>query len=188
MKKFLSVLFVLVFCVAFTICVSATDGTEEAFDFGDWFANTFKVETILAFLSSIASALMTIITTKILKAFDKTKDINTAQINSTIESAISTKLNEEAPKLVQPYVDRINELTTNIGAIIKGLALLQDGTPQSKLAMYDLIEKTGIVDKSTIEICKNDIKEEIKKQKDTKHQVTVHLIKRRAKGRKCCCT
>jgi hypothetical protein len=36
--------------------------------------------------------------------------------------------------------------------------------------MYDLIEGTGIVDKSTIETCKADVQIQIEKEKETKQE------------------
>jgi hypothetical protein len=169
MKKVLVALFmVLVLMASMSLMVFATEieTTEETetFDFFEWAKETFTVEKVVAFLSAIASAFMTAIVTRIMKRIDKDKEINTTRINEAIQKGIQEALlKDEYQEYNKHIVDKINKVENGFGKIIKAIALMQDGTPQSKLAMYDLIESTGIVDKSTIEICKADVQAQIEK-------------------------
>lgn len=180
MKKFTVLLLALALTFAFSMSVFAT-GTEEVaeqgFDFFEWMKGTFTVEKVVSFISAFTSACMTVIVTKIIKRIGKDKEINTAQLNKTIENGVKDILGKALYEYQKPFIDKVNELQVGFGKIVKGIALLQDGTPQSKLAMYDLIESTGIVEKSTIETCKADVEKQIEEEEQTKQENVEKLEK-----------
>lgn len=175
MKKLLVLLFTILLMSTMTICVFATDTKVETFDFFEWFKATFTVEKVVAFASAFVSALMTAIVTKIMKSISKDREINTIALNNAIEKGVQEQLNKYIPQVVNPVLAKIDKVEKNTNSVIKGIALLQDGTPQSKLAMYDLIGQTKIVDKSTIEMCKQDVEKEIQKTEEQKQETIKEL-------------
>jgi hypothetical protein len=179
MKK-LSILFIaiaLVFMFALVVGAEELEKNEQEFDFFQWCSENITVEKVVATATAIVSAFMTAIVTKIMKRIGADKEINTQQLNAHIENGVKQIVEKALLTYQQPFIQKTNDLEASVGKLVKGIALLQDGTPQSKLAMYDLIESTGIVDKSTIEQCKEDVQEQIDKEEEKKQEKAKKLTK-----------
>ena len=175
MKRFL--MFFILCAICLTICVSATSVDAEEFNFGQWLKDNVTAERITAVLTTIFSSILTVVVVKLGKMITKSKEINASEIEKLIKQKIDDNFKEASINTLTPAINEIKALQESVRTTIKGMALLQDGTPQSKLAMYDLIEKTGIVDTETIIECKNDIQAEIDKTEKIKVETKKQLEK-----------
>lgn len=175
MKKVLIFIFLIV--MSLTICVSATsvEQTEEIFSMGQWLKENVTAERITAIISTVFSSILTVVIVKLGKIVTKSKEINAVEIQNTIEKGINEKLGEKAEQIINPLVEQVKIMERGVHSIVKSIALLQDGSPQSKLAMYDLIEQSGIVDSVTINECKQDVLLEIEKQEQKKEETKKQL-------------
>lgn len=174
MKRFL--IFFILCAICLTMCVSATSvEVEKEFNFGQWLKDNITPERITAIFTTLFSSILTIVVVKLGKMLTKSKEINASEIEKLIKQKIDDNFKEASINTLTPVVNEIKTLQESVRTTIKGIALLQDGTPQSKLAMFDLIEKTGLVDVETIIECKNDIQAEIDKKEQIKIETKKQL-------------
>lgn len=163
MKKVL--VFLLVIVAMFSLCLVASAEEvapiEEEFSFVQWLKDNITIERVTTGISVVISTILSVVVAKITKALGLSKDVNTKHIVSTVESAVNEKVGEGLKQVVEPIKIEYQKVINEVHTLVKGMALLQDNTPQSKLAMYDLIEKTGVVETEIIEQCKADVQEQI---------------------------
>ena len=99
------------------------------------------------------------------KAHKDTNDV----VAQSIEKEIKDKL-KDVNELVKPLIEQNKELKDGYETIMKVLVLMQDASPKGKVALIDYLgSKT---DNKEIKDATEQVNEEIKKQEETKKEVT----------------
>lgn len=99
------------------------------------------------------------------KAHKDTNDV----VAQSIEREIKDKL-KDVNELVKPLIEQNKELKDGYETIMKVLVLMQDASPKGKVALIDYLgSKT---DNKEIKDATEQVNEEIKKQEETKKEVT----------------
>ena len=148
---------------------------EEEFDIGEWLSNIFTKEFI-ANLGSIGVSLLAV-----LKVAKDNKILGSQKITTPKEIAemVKQELEKQEYSNFENYVEPLKELVnTSINSsktLAKIISLTIENTPQSRLAILELIESLGAVDKEVIEASKEKINEEVVKQEEKKAETIKEL-------------
>lgn len=150
-----------------------TEGGGETFDWAEWAEGWFSPQTIttistvvgfLAVIVKLASELRKLAKDKQLTV-DKVSEIVLGQIKETLPEDVSAEFSKYLPTIVA-YADKSNEV---LNVFAKVLALSQENTTESRLAILELIQQLGIIsndmiDKAKAEVEKQKEEEEAKKK------------------------
>lgn len=156
---------------------------EEEFDIGEWLSNIFTKEFI-ANLGSIGVSLLAV-----LKVAKDNKILGSQKITTPKEIAemVKQELEKQEYSNFENYVEPLKELVnTSINSsktLAKIISLTIENTPQSRLAILELIESLGAVDKEVIEASKEKINEEVVKQEEKKAETIKELDEISSEGR-----
>lgn len=148
---------------------------EEVFDFGKYFKELFTPElitTIIAMIGALSSIFALI---KNVRTLAKQ---NSGTIKDVI-SAVQTKMDENndanITKVISPLAKKMEKIEDTEEILIKVLALMQDTTPQSKLALLDLLASIGKVKDDTIVKAKENVEKQELAQKENKEKAIKEL-------------
>ena len=192
MKKVLLILF-LVFGLLLIPAVkvsAATDETEEpevvetVEETEDgWFESFWKeyfsaekIAMYMSWLAYIGTIIGLVVKLKKLAANNQLtlKDVINAT-KDTIKEISAAEIQAQTEKFL-PDLIKVQEKTNNLlGSISKILALSQENTPESRVAILQVIENMGVVAKEVTETAKVVIEEEVKlieeKKEETNHKL-----------------
>jgi len=112
---------------------------------------------------------------KLKKAAGLTTKQVSEQVQQKIEEVVSKEISEQTGKLL-PSVLATQEKTNEMLAIFsKIIALGQENTPESRVAILNLIEELGTVGKETLQATEDAIHEEVKAVEEHKAEVEAKL-------------
>ena len=160
-----------------------TDGGGEAFDWAEWAEGWFSPQTIttistvigfLAVIVKLASELRKLAKDKQLTV-DKVSEIVLGQIKETLPEDVSAEFSKYLPTLVA-YADKSNEV---LNVFAKVLALSQENTTESRLAILELIQQLGIISNDMIDKAKAEVerqKEEEEAKKKAQEEAVTKVI------------
>lgn len=77
--------------------------------------------------------------------------------------------------VVTPIINTVNEINPYLQTFAKILALSQENTATSRLAILELIEKMGTVDEQTISDAKESVETEVKNEQEKKQETLAKL-------------
>ena len=98
-------------------------------------------------------------------------------VKKTIESVVGDNIKEEVDKFV-PALIKVQEKTNDILKVFsKILALGQENTPESRVAILNLIEELGTAGKEIVDNAKVVIEEEVKSIQEHKEDIENKLDK-----------
>lgn len=143
---------------------------ETDFDIKEWLAQWLTPQQVAMVMTWVAYAGTIIGLIVKLAQLAKTKSLS----NENVKDLIMKELGDKVDKSVQ------NNLATSIVAINKTIerqnevlallakvsALSQENTPESRVAILELISRLGVVDKEDIDKAKETIKEEVKTKRE----------------------
>ena len=148
---------------------------EEVFDFGKYFKELFTPEliaTIVAMIGALSSIFALI---KNVRTLAKQ---NSGTIKDVI-SAVQLKMDEESDrniaKVISPLVKKMEKIEDTEETLIKVIALMQDNSPQSKLALLDLLQSIGKVKDDTIVKAKENVEKQELAQKENEEKALKEL-------------
>lgn len=159
------------------------DTEEKEFDLGEWLSNIFTKEFI-ANLGSIGVSLLAV-----LKVAKDNKILGSQKVTTPKEIAdmVRKELEKQEYSNFENYVEPLKELVnTSINSsktLAKIISLTLENTPQSRLAILELIETLGAVDKEVIEASKEKINEEVVKQEEKRAETIKELDEISSEGR-----
>lgn len=163
--------------VSTTINESTTivDETEEEFDLGVWLEETFTAE-FFTNLGSIGVGIFAL-----LKMYGQNKTLTTSKILTPQEIAdlvlkeMQKKENSNFAQYIAPLMDLVKTSIASSKDLAKIISLMIENTPQSRLAILEIIEKMGSVDTAVIEESKQKIYTEIEEEKKEKEATIKEL-------------
>lgn len=177
MKKFL-VLFFAVFtlCLSASFSISADEIIEETpvveeqeeIDFGKWLQEHFTAEVITS-VTSVAIMLIAILTlVKKMKDLSKEKTMTVEDVSKKVVETLELCFKGQYNEVIKPLIEKTEKINPVLEDFSKILALSQENTAESRLAILELISKMGTVEKKVVEEAKQIVVEE-KQAKEEKH-------------------
>lgn len=147
-----------------TLTSVAEEVATETFDFWAWLSNYLSAETIAQIISVVTMLASIIALVRGLVKTNKQKAMTTQEVCNQVMAALKTT-NEETTKeminkLITPLQTQIEQITPVLNAFAKVLALSQENTPESKLAILELLQSMGTVSNEVIEEAKEVIEEQ----------------------------
>lgn len=180
MKKLLLILGIL-FCFLFTpLCVVNAEEepttepevveTENGWEkFVNRYLNAEKVALYLSWMAYIGTIIGLAANIKKLRA---TNNLTLKNVSDNVQEVIKTVVGKEVELQVTKFLPNVlatQEKTNDILKIFsKVLALSQENTPESRVAILQLVEELGTAGKEVIDNAKEIIKEEV--ELNTKHK------------------
>ena len=143
---------------------------ETEFDIKEWLAQWLTPQQVAMVMTWVAYAGTIIGLIVKLYQLAKTKSLS----NENVKDLIMKELGDKVDKSVQDNlatsivainktIERQNEV---LALLAKVSALSQENTPESRVAILELISRLGVVDKEDIEKAKETIKEEVKTKRE----------------------
>ena len=152
--------------------------TEEKDEVKEWFDNFFspdKVAMYLSWIAYIGTIIGLVANIRRLKQSNNLTLKNVSdEVQSKLEEVVGEKVAEQFEKIAPKLVSGQENTNKIMSIFAKILALSQENTPESKLAILNLIEELGVVSQETIDCAKEIIEEgkvlaeEAKKELDKK--------------------
>lgn len=130
------------------------------------------VTTITAVLMFLVSSLKMIST---IKTLSKQKSTTIDDVMSALKSQNKEEIENAINDVVTPIVNTVNEINPYLQTFAKILALSQENTATSRLAILELIEKMGTVDSDTLTDAKESVQTEVKNEQEKKQETLVKL-------------
>lgn len=143
---------------------------ETEFDIKEWLAQWLTPQQVAMVMTWVAYAGTIIGLIVKLAQLAKTKALS----NENVKDLIMKELGDKVDKSVQDNlatsivainktIERQNEV---LALLAKVSALSQENTPESRVAILELISRLGVVDKEDIDKAKETIKEEVKTKRE----------------------
>lgn len=186
MKKLLKIFMALIFCfgiffLSSTLVNAAEDEEienveeEQKDEVDTWFDEFFSAEKVAMYLSWIAyigTILGLVANIKKLKASNNLTLKNVSDgVISKIDSSVAKEVAERFEKYL-PSILASQEKTNEIMSIFaKILALSQENTPESRIAILDLVGQLGIVSKEIVDNSKGIVEDTLKAIEEHKQEV-----------------
>lgn len=130
------------------------------------------VTTITAVLMFLVSSLKMIST---IKTLSKQKSTTIDDVMSALKSQNKEEIEKAINDVVTPIVNTVNEINPYLQTFAKILALSQENTATSRLAILELIEKMGTVDGDTLADAKESVQTEVKNEQEKKQETLAKL-------------
>ena len=146
----------------------ASTPTTEAFDFGKWLEEHFTAQTITTItsvLTMLAVVLKLVSYTKSL-AKDKATTIDEVknQVVEILQSTNKESVEKSINELVAPLEKEVGSITPVLNAFAKILALSQENTPESRLAILELIQELGNVSGNVVAKAKSEVNKQVEEE------------------------
>ena len=144
--------------------------TSVSFDWVEWAKGWFSPQTLTT-LASVLTCLGVVVKCvgeirRLAKdkqlTIEKIQDLVLAQIKKDLPEDVAVEFNKYLPALTE-YAAKSNEILNTFAKI---LALSQENTAESRLAILELIEKMGVVSQDLV----TKAKEEVQAQKDAEEK------------------
>ena len=159
--------------------VEIEENEENAkFDFGEWLEKNFTAEMIATIMSVLTSLAVVLKLASSLKDLAKKKAMTTEEVCNKVVEILETTNKESVLKsindIVKPLEDKVGNITPVLNSFSKILALSQENTPESRLAILELIQSIGNISNKVVEDAKNEIVNQIEEeQKENKENIAI---------------
>ena len=134
-------------------------------------------------ITTITAVLMFLVATlklvSMVKTLNKQKAMTMENLKAVLLDALKSQNEEEINKamneIVKPIAKQVNEMTPVLQTFAKILALSQENTPTSRVAILELLEKTGKTDKELIVEAKQEINNQVITEENKKQETLEKL-------------
>jgi len=146
--------------------------TETDFDWKEWLAQWFTPQQVAMIMTWIAY--ITTVITVVYKFYRMAKDKNLSNENlktlimTEIGSKVDSSVKEQITAIAIPLLQTSKNQEEVLKVLTKIMALSQENTPESRVAILDCIASLGVVDKQVLEQSKQAIDTQIKATEDKK--------------------
>ena len=162
--------------VIFETITEPVDETEKSIN--DFFDKYFSAEAVTLYISALGYLTTIILAFKKIITLTKQKGATAAEVGQEVKglvsdllgTEISAKFNAVLPKILETQ-EKSNAILTSFAKI---LALSQENTPESRVAILNLIQELGVVSKEVVDNAKEiviqgqEIAEAAKEELDNK--------------------
>lgn len=126
--------------------------------------------TLIATVCKLASSL---------KALKQKSDVQATDITNvvvdTLNKIVDSKVNDKLNQAIKPVVEFLQKNQNTTEALAKIIALSQENTPESRVAILDIIANMNVLPAALIESAKEDIKQEQEQEKQEQEQTVAKL-------------
>lgn len=146
--------------------------TETDFDWKEWLAQWFTPQQVAMIMTWITY--ITTVITVVYKFYRMAKDKNLSNENlktlimTEIGSKVDSSVKEQITAIAIPLLQTSKNQEEVLKVLTKIMALSQENTPESRVAILDCIASLGVVDKQVLEQSKQAIDTQIKATEDKK--------------------
>lgn len=144
---------------------------DDDFDFGEWLKDLFSPEFISNISALGLSFLALLKTIKENKILSQKYVENPEQIANKVMEVVKEKMGEN----FKPIEDKLDVSMKYASNLAKIVSLSQENTPQSKLAIYDLISNMNVIEEEVIEKAKQEIYNQIEQERIEKETALKEL-------------
>lgn len=128
----------------------------------EWFSPEV-IATIMSWVTYLGTIIGLVVSLKRLKAknnltLESVQDV----IVKSLEGQISDDVKKELDKFLPEMLLTLQKTNDINKVLTKVLALSQENTPESRVAILNVISELGVVDNKTLEIAKANIEDEVK--------------------------
>ena len=151
-------------------------------DFGEFLQNYLPPETV-ALIVSMITAIFTVIKMAITISKQAKVQVESAkEIASACKQQAEDTAHDIMENTLKPYIDELKVVKGSLQAFSKIFVLMQENTPEARLAILKLVEELGTVEVKEIEETKQVILEQVKVE-DTKKEEKLEKLEEISKGR-----
>ena len=126
--------------------------------------------TLIATVCKLASSL---------KQLKEKSDVQATDITNvvvdTLNKIVDSKVNDKLNQAIKPVVEFLQKNQNTTEALAKIIALSQENTPESRVAILDIIANMNVLPAALIESAKEDIKQEQEQEKQEQEQTVAKL-------------
>lgn len=159
--------------------------TQEEFDLGKWLSNFFSPAVVATIMSVVTSLGVVLKLANTVLKLAKQKQTTIEDVAQLVKKTVAETTKEESLKLVNdliaPITDKVNTITPILTALTKMIALSQENSPESKLAILELVQSLGTVSTKVIEDAKQTIVKQVEEEKEEKVE-TINTLAAIAQG------
>lgn len=155
---------------------------KEEKNFITWLHKNVSAQTITTCTAIISMLIACLNLLTRLKKMSKEKSASIQDVCDRVTELLDEKTAEDNKKLILPLVNKINQHNNVLDKFAKILALSQENSVESRIAILNLIQDLGNVDEKVILQAKDNIEEEQKKIEEKKEEV-INGLEDIAKGR-----
>lgn len=128
-------------------------------------------EVIAATLSTVLSTVLVVLCKKIANKAVANKDDAIKGVKQAVLTEISDNFDIAYEKAIKPLKEKVEEIGPVLDVFAKCIALMQENTPESKLALLELIQRIGNGNKEVAEAADKAKKEVERKAEEDKEKV-----------------
>lgn len=147
----------------------------------DWVEKWFSADKIAMYMSWLAYIGTIIGLAASIKRLKQSNNLTLKNVSDEVQNVLSKTIGDEVAKqfeeFMKPLLKGQEEGNKIMSIFAKILALSQENTPESRVAILNLIEELGAIDISIIETAKKAVELEIKVQEAHKKEIEDKLDK-----------
>lgn len=115
----------------------------------------------------------------VIKQLKEKNDVQATDITNvvvdTLNKIVDSKVNDKLNQAIKPVVEFLQKNNNTTEALAKIIALSQENTPESRVAILDIIANMNVLPTALIESAKEDIKQEQEQEKQEQEQTVAKL-------------
>ncbi len=142
--------------------------STEPFDFGKWMEEHFTAQTITTITSVLTMLAVVLKLVSYTKSLAKEKNTTMEDVKTQVIEILNTTNKESVEKsindLVAPLEKEVGSITPVLNAFAKILALSQENTPESRIAILELIQELGNVSGNIVEKAKEEVNKQVEEE------------------------
>lgn len=142
--------------------------STESFDFGKWMEEHFTAQTITTITSVLTMLAVVLKLVSYTKSLAKEKNTTMEDVKAQVIEILNTTNKESVEKsindLVAPLEKEVGSITPVLNAFAKILALSQENTPESRIAILELIQELGNVSGNIVEKAKEEVNKQVEEE------------------------
>jgi len=151
-------------------------------DFGELLQQYFTPETVTVIVSVI-TAVITVIKMAVTISKQAKVQVETAkEIAGACKKQAEDTAHDIMENTLKPYIEELKVVKTSLQSFSKIFVLMQENTPEAKLAILKLVEELGTVEVKEIEETKQVILDQVKVEEEDKTE-KLEILEEIKKGR-----
>lgn len=148
---------------------------DKANDIGVWLQEVITPEVITACISLFSLVLVVFRVASAYRNLTKKHGATIEDVSKIVVKTLEEQTNKQVQEITMPLAKKVDEITPILLTFSKILALSQENTPTSRLAILELLQNIGKVDNSLIEQAKDEVNKQ-EEEKETKKQETLEKL------------
>lgn len=154
---------------------------EDEKGFWELLKDYFSAETIAVIVSLVSLVIGLLKAVSVIKNLKVDKALTLEKVREELSKQLSNEtkeqLNTAMVELTKPIAEQVANMTPTLETFSKVLALSQENTPTSRLAILELLSNVKQVDVEIVENAKEEVKAQVEEEEIKKEQTIAELEK-----------